>query len=538
MNTISPLVTKGLIFLLTTLSLEEKIGQLFMVPAITDSTINTAFLEHTPYRMDQAYVESLITQYHVGGVIFLGSSTATTLHTVVQHFQTLSTLPLLIGLDGEWGAAMRIRDTIKWPYAITLGAITDTALLQSFGHAIGTEYAALGLHINFAPVADINTNPHNPVIGYRSFGSCPDTVINACGAIAQGLRDAGIIACAKHFPGHGDTALDSHHALPVILHDRQRLDAVELLPFTTLIKTGIAGIMTAHVAVPSLDPDGRPASLSLNVVTDLLRTHMQFPGLIITDGLGMRAVTAGKKPGETELEALLAGNDILLCPVDVPQAVIRIKQALADGTLSMAQLDAHVLKILHTKAQITTMAAPADQLKSLLHTQTAYELKARLFEHAVTLVRDTNKVLPLRTPCAIVHVQLGTIDAQNHFAQQLDAVFNVMRVRAGNDKEYAALHTTLHTHICADTTALISVHGMSKYARDQYGMIPALLELIRTACALTPRSIVILLGNPYSTTLLPDAPCLLCGYEDEKEAHDAVTKILIGALPARGKLPI
>jgi beta-N-acetylhexosaminidase len=525
--------------LLSTLSLEQKIGQLFMIPAITDPTINMAFLEHTPYRMDQDYVESLITQYHAGGVIFLGSSTASSLQTMINRFQSLSTVPLLIGLDGEWGASMRVRDAIKWPYAITLGAITDTTLLYRLGCAIGAEYKALGVHINFAPVVDINTNCDNPVIGYRSFGSDPDNVTRAARAIARGLRDAGIIPCAKHFPGHGDTAVDSHYALPVVAHDRQRLDMVELYPFTQLIQSGIPAIMTAHIAVPALDSTRRPASLSHAITTQLLKQELGFSGLVITDGLGMCGVTNGLQEGQVELEALLAGNDILLCPVHVPQAVARIKHALKTGTMSIAQLDAHVLKILQAKATITdNHAARTQDIQAVLHSPSAYELKTTLFQHAITLVRDIHAMIPLRSNQKILHLSLANAGTENHFAQELDAVFNVTRLSADNDEDYARILNQLHTYDLHTKPLLISVHGMSKYARDQYSMTPALLTLIQKACRLAHTSIVIVFGNPYSTALLPDAPCLLCGYEDEHEAHDAVISILLGTLPTRGRLPI
>ena len=489
--------------LLSTLSLEQKIGQLFMVAAVSDPTINTRFLEYTPYQMDQQYVESLITHYHVGGVIFLGSSTASNLSAMVKHFQSLSAIPLLIGLDGEWGAAMRVRDAVKWPYALTLGAITDTTLLYQLGRAIGAEYRALGIHINFAPVADINTNYDNPVIGYRSFGSDADNVTRAAIAIASGLRDAGIIGCAKHFPGHGDTAIDSHYALPVVAHTRERLDAIELQPFKHLIKA------------------------------------VGFSGLIITDGLGMRAVTEGKEPGQVELEALLAGNDVLLCPVHVPQAIDRIKQAINDGRFSIAQLDEHVLKILEAKAEITdNTPAPADKVMSLLHPPASYALKADLFEHAITIVRDTHAIIPLTPDQPVMHVQLGNTGAANHFAQAIDTRFKVTHIRADGDADYQTLCAQLHTYNLRTTPLIISVHGMSKYAHDTYGMTSELLKLIESACRKSTNCIVILFGNPYSTTLLPDVPCLLCGYEDETEAHDAVAKILVGTLPPQGRLPV
>jgi len=274
---------------------------------------------------------------------------------LTAYYQSISTTPLLIGQDLEPGRIMSARfPTLPpFPSAMELGAIGDEQIIYNIGKEIGTFCNKVGVNINFAPVADVNNNPNNIVIGDRSFGENPDHVAKKAATFMRGLQDAGVLACAKHFPGHGDTDVDSHHALPHIPHDRKRLDNVELYPFKQLIKKGIDAVMTAHLCVPALEPKkDNPTSLSYKVVTNLLRNELGFEGLIITDALDMQGVRTTHKPGETELRALLAGNDILLCPVDIPEAVDLIKQALVNGNLSHETLDQHVLRILLAKEQI------------------------------------------------------------------------------------------------------------------------------------------------------------------------------------------
>lgn len=337
--------------LLKTFTLEQKIGQLFMVAAVSDEESNKLRLLHKPMRMDRAYIEELIKKHHIGGVIFLGKGTPDKQIARTQHFQRLSAIPLLIGQDLEPGPVMssRLPTVEQFPDAATLGTCDDDEV-----YAVGAKLAALckhlGVHINFAPVVDVNTNTNNPIINKRSFGATPELVTRKAIALMRGLQDASILACAKHFPGHGDTDVDSHRDLPHVSHTKKRLAAVELPPFKNLIDNGVASVMTAHLAVPALEAEpNRPTSLSRNVVTNVLQKELGFEGLVVTDGLDMQGVTKHFKPGEIELHALRAGNDILLCPMDAPKAIALIKQAIDEGTISTEELDRHVLKILLAK---------------------------------------------------------------------------------------------------------------------------------------------------------------------------------------------
>jgi len=334
------------------LTLDQKIGQLFMVAAVADEEIAQACIQRKPYRLDKEYIEELITQYHIGGIIYLGKSDIQKQIARTRYFQSIAAIPLLIGQDLEPGRVGKARLEMMnvFPNNKKLGEINDIEQTYQTAIAIGKLCKILGVHINFAPVADVNNNPDNPVINDRSFGDNPQLVTQHAIAFAEGLQDAGIIACAKHFPGHGDTNVDSHYGLPLINHDKKRLHAIELYPFKQLIAHNIPAIMIGHLEVPALESQKQlPSSLSKAIVTDLLQKELGFMGLIITDGLDMHGVTNYYSNGKAELQALLAGNDILLSPVDVPAAIAAIKQAVVDNIITEQEIDAHVEKILRIK---------------------------------------------------------------------------------------------------------------------------------------------------------------------------------------------
>src|SRR5690606_4371236 len=289
------------------MTLEEKLGQLFMVDL---------FSADTKVKIDK--VKNLITQYHLGGIIFSKGGPVRQAK-LNNELQSLAKIPLLIGMDAEWGLAMRLDSTFAYPWNMTLGAIPDNKIVEEVGKRIGEHSKRLGVHINFAPVVDINANPKNPIIGNRSFGEDKENVTAKALAFLKGMQSTGVLGSAKHFPGHGDTDKDSHKTLPTIDLTRERLDTVELYPYRALINNGVAGVMIAHLNVPALEPQQEyPSSLSKKVVTDLLKNELGFNGLIFTDALNMKGASNFKNPGEIELAALLAGNDIFLIPENMP----------------------------------------------------------------------------------------------------------------------------------------------------------------------------------------------------------------------------
>lgn len=352
------------------LSLDEKIGQLMMVAAISAPDLNPNYMRPNPYSLDPQWTEQLVTTYHVGGIIFLGAGTPKQQIEVTQKLQSLSRHPLLIGLDAEWGLSMRhVKDVIPFPRAAELGKLAPEYdyLLYKVGKEIGRHCAAIGVHINFAPVADVNTNPLNPVINTRSFGNNPEVVAHKATLFMRGMQAAGILTCAKHFPGHGDTSFDSHHTFGILAHSKKRLEEIELPPFARLINEGVDAVMIAHLAVPAFSENERiPATTSHSIITDLLAKQMGFEGLVVTDGLGMKGITQLYDSAEVAVQALKAGVDLLLCPVDVPLAIQGIKRAIEQEELSEKELDQHVERILRAKQRAITQPTPSYDSERLI----------------------------------------------------------------------------------------------------------------------------------------------------------------------------
>ncbi len=355
---------------LSSLTLDEKIGQLIMMAVISAPDLNPDFMEKRPYNLDPKHAKKMIKKYHIGGIIFLGAGTPKQQIEITQQLQALSQHPLLVGLDAEWGLSMRhVKDVIQFPRAAALGALApeNEYLIYEIGKEVGNHCAALGVHINFAPVADVNSNPNNPIIGTRSFGNNPQRVAHHATLFMRGMQDAGILTCAKHFPGHGDTAFDSHLTFGTVSHAKKRLQKIEFVPFKHLINAGVDSVMIAHLAVPALaEKDTIPATTSHNIITDLLRNKLQFTGLVFTDGLGMKGITDLYTSEEVAVTALQAGVDILLCPVDIPQTIQAIKDAIENGTLSQSQLDKKVERILKAKQKAITRTTPSYDPKKLI----------------------------------------------------------------------------------------------------------------------------------------------------------------------------
>ncbi|MBY0424015.1 MAG: glycosyl hydrolase, partial [Cytophagales bacterium] len=317
-----------------TMSLDQKIGQLFMVAAYSNRD-----------EKHYANIDSLVSIYHLGGLIFMQGGPVRQA-TLTNRYQSKAKIPLFISIDGEWGLAMRLDSTVSYPRQMTLGAIKDVSHIYDMGAEIARQCRRIGIHIDFAPVVDVNSNPANPVIGFRSFGESKEQVAARGIAYMKGLQDNKVLACAKHFPGHGNTDTDSHHDLPVINNSKRRMDEIELYPFRKLIKDSLASVMVAHIHVPAYDDEPNKATtLSENVVTDLLKGKLDFEGLVFTDALNMKGVSKYFKPGEVDVKALLAGNDVLLFSENVPIAIEKIKEAIEAHQISEKEIDKRVKKI-------------------------------------------------------------------------------------------------------------------------------------------------------------------------------------------------
>jgi beta-glucosidase-like glycosyl hydrolase len=292
---------------MNSMTIDQKIGQLFMIAAYSNKD-----------EKHQLNIENLVQQYQLGGLIFM-QGTPLKQAELTNRYQQKSKTPLLIGFDGEWGLTMRLKDSYQFPWNMTLGALRSPELVEEFGKKLGQQLKRIGVHINFAPVVDVNTNPLNPIIGNRSFGENKLNVTEKAIAFTKGIQSEQILASAKHFPGHGDTDQDSHKTLPILNFDMARLDSIELYPYKKLIENGIGSIMVAHLNVPSLDTiKNLPSTLSYKIVTELLKEKLAFNGLIFTDALNMNGINNGSEAGTIELGAFLAGNDILLFSEKIP----------------------------------------------------------------------------------------------------------------------------------------------------------------------------------------------------------------------------
>jgi len=366
---------------------DERIAQLFMIAAYSNKGASY-----------ETKLANIVSKSKPGGIIFF-QGTATRQAILTNRLQNLSKTPLLIGIDGECGLGSRLKDCIKYPKQMTLGAIEDNKLIYEMGREIGRQCKALGIHINFAPVADINSNPNNPVINTRSFGENKITVADKCIAYMNGMQDEGIIAVAKHFPGHGDTDTDSHKALPIINHNLEYLNNNELYTFKKLINKGVKGVMTAHISLPNIEPSGKAASLSYKIVNKLLKEELGFRGLRFTDALNMRAVCNKNSMSRVNAEALIADNDILLFPSDVEKAILAIKNAISKGEISQKVINDKCRKIL--RAKYYSGLARKESIYTLginkeLNTEYAKALNEKLIAKSITLIKNDNILIPLK----------------------------------------------------------------------------------------------------------------------------------------------
>ncbi|MCB0820327.1 MAG: hypothetical protein KDC13_06860, partial [Bacteroidetes bacterium] len=366
---------------------EQRIAQLFMVAAYSNK--NSAHQEE---------IASLIKNQQIGGLIFMQGGPVRQAR-LNNYYQKLSNVPLMISIDGEWGLSMRLDSTPAYPKQMTLGAIQNDTLIYEMGRQIASECRRMGIHVNFAPVVDVNNNPSNPVINMRSFGSDKFNVARKGIAYMAGMQSMNVLANAKHFPGHGDTDSDSHKTLPVIRHSRERLDSIELYPFRQLISFGLGSMMVAHLDVPALDSAaGRPTTLSTYVVDTLLRREMGFKGLVFTDALNMKGISAGLSSNAINLGAIRAGNDILLFASDVPSAIKGISAAIAKGELKQEEIDARCRKILEAKYWMGlnkfSPVSTANLVKDL-NSERATLMQRKLTEASLTVL-ENNNIIPLK----------------------------------------------------------------------------------------------------------------------------------------------
>jgi beta-N-acetylhexosaminidase len=515
------------------MSLEEKIGQLFMVAAYSNKGP-----EHTKQ------LEDIIEKHKIGGLIFFQGDPLRQAY-MTHYFQSISRTPLLIGMDAEWGLDMRIKPSIKYPFQLTLGSLEgeSDSLIYLMGRQIAKQCKAIGVHINFAPVADINNNPSNPIINFRSFGEKREAVARKSYLYSKGMQDEGVMACAKHFPGHGDTDADSHKELPLIPFDKKRLDSLELFPFNYLFQRDLAAVMLAHLQVPSLDNRAnRPASLSRAVVTDLLKTEMGFTGLAITDALNMKGVRNYFPAGLGELEAFIAGNHILLFPDNIPLAVEKISTYVKNNPLAMEELNKRVEEILKWKewCGLGYEQAPfPSNLSALLFPEEADLLKEEVAKASIILVNDKNSLFPVGKNTEIKYhfVILGTEIPQS-YNQLLKNQFKnaqITFIKRGSAWENYAL--VLRGANNAKQHTLVSIHQPKIWNTKSYGFTEDEFKFISQLNASTSSGFVFFC-NPYVLNKAKGIASCIVAHEDEEAFYKSAIELMKGTIKFKGKLPV
>ena len=514
------------------LSLEERIGQLMMVAAFSNKN-----------GKHQQEIETLVRDHKVGGLIFFQGGPHRQAK-LTNRYQSIARTPLWLGMDLEWGLSMRLDSTIRFPRQMTLGAIQDEALIEEMGLEIARQMRRLGVHVSFSPVLDVNNNPLNPVINDRSFGEDRENVSRKGIAYMHGLQRGGVIATAKHFPGHGDTDLDSHYDLPVIAHDRGRLDSIELYPFRRLAREGLNAVMVAHLEIPALDSTtGAPSTFSRAIVNDLLKDEIGFEGLVFTDALNMKGVAKGNEAGEIELRALLAGNDVLLFPQDPLKAIERIKRAVAEGEIDREVIDRKCMKILQAKEWAGLSDRRPIELAGLhedLNTKSGELLRRQLYASAITVLQDHHNTLPLRKLDSLRIASLVIGDSiGSPFQIGLQRYADVKTFRSDKSIHPDSLRALLRKLEGFDHV-IVSVHNTSWRLNKDFGIPESALDIVREV-ALANNTILAHFANPYRLNKVfgaQEMDAVIVAYEETPDTQDLVAQLIFGAIGANGRSPV
>ena len=522
--------------LMRALTPDQRAAQLFMVAAYSNRQ-----------RIDEDSVSTLVQQYGIGGLIFFQGGPVRQAK-LLNRYQGQARVPLLVALDGEWGVGMRLDSIEKFPFQMSLGAVSgaDTALFYDMGREVARQFRRLGMHVNFAPVVDVNNNAANPVIGFRSWGENPGAVTRASRAYMRGMQDAGILAVAKHFPGHGDVDTDSHLALPLVRVDRRRLDSLELPPFRGLIAAGLGGMMVAHLSVPALDSTGTPTTLSRPVVTGLLREKLGFNGLIFTDAMNMKGVISKYPPGEADVRALQAGNDILEFSKNVPLALQMVRAAVDSGRISQKEIDVHCRRVLALKqwAGLNHYGPiPLQNLVADLSPPHVQYLSHHLTELSLTLLRNQKNLLPLRR---LDTLRVATL-----------VLGGAPRDTTDFQKAVADYVPTAHFHAPANPTlddltrlrgvlkpynlVLVSLQSLGRLPATNFGITPEDNLLLRELVGQKQTLVLSVFGSAYAVAKVRDldrAAAVVLAYQESPDAQSLAAQLIFGGIGAQGTLPV
>ena len=542
------------------LSLEQLVGQMIFAP------FQSTYLSSDSDDYDE--LVKLIHESHVGGVIAFGGAERVPqvmlnstygavilgqpmeLASILNRLQSISTLPLLTSSDFEWGVQMRIAGATKFPRAMAFGAAGDPQLAYEAGKVVGTEARALGVHVNFAPVADVNNNPRNPVINTRSFGEDAKTAGTMVDGWVRGLQDAGMLATLKHFPGHGDTEVDSHLGLPVVAHPRERLEAVELAPFRTGIAAGAAGVMVAHIEMPAIDPEKQPATFSPTVISTLLRPG--FAGLIYSDSMKMAAITRMASPGDAAVRAVKAGIDVILDSPDSAAAAAAIVAAVKSGDIPRAQVDASVRRILEAKARLglhrsrtTNLEAVPISVGGRKHDAVARAIS----ERAITLVKDARNHVPLPRTDRVLYLSVLDYPSGWRIAAPSRTMIPELKARwPGTEAIEISDRTTpaeldLVREMADHYDAIVAgIFVRASSGSGRLDLAPQVVRLLQDLSRASERRsqplVAVFFGNPYAPMFVPELPAMLLTYDFSDYAEQSAVKAIAGEIAIGGKLPI
>lgn len=516
-----------------TLTPEQKIAQLMVVRM---SAINSTTRKVTFY--DSA-VEAAVRRFNVGGIcLFQGGPLQQA--TRINYYQSISKTPILISIDAENGVGMRFDSVTGLNRQMMLGAVQDPEIIYEYGRVVGAQCKRIGIQVNYAPDVDVNNNPANPVINDRSFGEDKFRVALYGIQYMKGMKDMGILTCAKHFPGHGDVSVDSHKDLPSITKSRQELDSLELYPFRKLIEAGVDGMMVGHLSVPAIDDrSNRPTSLSKPTITNLLKNELGFTGMIYTDALEMQGVAKYYEPGDISVESLVAGNDMLCLPGDVEKGIESVKKAIRKKKLRWSELDQRVKKVLHAKFKSGLASFKPVELNNLTEdlNREVSTMKRRVAEHAITVLRNEDPaVFPLAKGKRVAYVGFG-LTKDNAFARHVrddyDAQVYYFDYKLDSSKVAPALELFKGRY----DVVVIGLHSAGRFPAGNFGISGAALDLLK-GLQQQHKSITMVFGNPYIIKNFCASRVLVECYEDDEVTHQTAADLLNGRFTAKGKLPV
>ena len=546
------------------LTIEQLVGQMIFAP------LNSTYLSS-----DSDQYEGLVKLVHesqIGGLIAFGGTEPVPnvllnntygpiilgqpleLASLFNRLQSISSLPLLTTSDFEWGVAMRVAGATKFPRAMAFGAAGDPQLAYEAGKVVGLESRAIGVHVNFGPVADVNNNPRNPVINIRSFGEDPTRVGGMVAGWVKGLQDAGMLATLKHFPGHGDTDVDSHLGLPIIAHPRARLDAVELPPFQGGMTAGAAGVMVAHMEMPAIDAEKRPATFSPIVIGDVLRGQMKFNGLVYSDSMKMAAITRMATPGEAAVRAVQAGIDVVLDSPDSAAAAAALVEAVKSNTIPRVQVERSVRRILEAKARLGLHRARTVSIENaplLLGGRKHEAIAQTVADRAITLIKDERNMVPLPTARTGSVMYLSVLDYPSgwRIAAPSRTMIPELRSRWPATESFEVSDRTTPSELdmvrtlAAKYDAVVAgIFVRASSGSGRLDLAPQLEQFLKDLARATERRkqpfVSVLFGNPYTAMGMPEAPAMLLTYDFSDGAERAAVKALSGEIRITGKLPI